>query len=88
MTYLEKKKSKVLTLSVITSGGGWCGPIMIPQIGYHVPKVSEHYTIYNVQDVRVYIKNNVNTVNNKLEFYTSSFLFITSLEVKGLKLSR
>ncbi|MGB3367583.1 MAG: hypothetical protein WBA54_08845 [Acidaminobacteraceae bacterium] len=58
---------------------------MIPSVGYHVPEFPERYNIYEVKDITVYVKKNVNTDNDKLEFFTNSFLFLTTLEVRGVK---
>lgn len=59
--------------------------MMIPTVGYQAPEFPEHYDQYNVDDIVVYVKKNVNTINNKLEFVTSSFLFMTSIHVRGVK---
>lgn len=58
---------------------------MIPSVGYHAPEFPEHYKTYDVNGITVYVKKNVNAVNDKLEIVTSLFLFMTILEVKGVK---
>ena len=58
---------------------------MIPEVGYRVPEVPEHYNIYTVDGITVYVKKNVNTTTDHLEFVASKILFVTSLNVNGVK---
>ena len=83
--FLSKKNSKVLTVSVIQSGGGWCGSLSIPEVGYRVPEVPEHYNIFHVDEITVYVKKNVNTTADRLEFVVNKILFVKSLDIKGVK---
>ena len=59
----------------------------MPEVGYHVPEVLEHYNSYQKDGISVYVMKNINTNNNKLEFTASTFLFATTLSVKGVKVS-
>ncbi|MBE0450870.1 MAG: hypothetical protein IBX70_08485 [Clostridia bacterium] len=59
----------------------------MPEVGYQVPEVLEHYNSYQRDGITVYVMKNVNTINNKLEFVASTFLFATSLSVKGVKVN-
>lgn len=59
---------------------------MVPDVGYHAPEFPEHYNIYDVDGFKVYIKKNVNTENDKIEFVASTFLIFTTLEVRGVRL--
>ena len=58
---------------------------MMPEVGYRIPEVPEHYNIYKVDDVTVYIKKNVNTISDHLEFVANKIMFVTTLDVKGIK---
>lgn len=58
---------------------------MMPEVGYLVPEVPEHYNIYKVDDITVYVKKNLNTSADQLEFVANKILFVTSLDVKGVK---
>ena len=59
----------------------------MPEVGYQVPEVLEHYNSYQSDGITVYVMKNINTINNKLEFVASTFLFVTSLSVKGIKVN-
>ena len=58
---------------------------MMPEVGYRVPEVPEHYNIFKVDDITVYVKKNVNTTADHLEFVATKILFVTSLNVNGVK---
>jgi len=57
----------------------------MPEVGYRVPEVPEHYNIFKVDDVTVFVKKNVNTTADQLEFVANKILFVTTLDVRGVK---
>ena len=82
--FLKKKSSNILTLRLVRTGGGWCGSYALPEVGYRVPEVLEHYNLYQIDGISVYVMKNINTYNNKLEFVATKLLFFTTLDVKGI----
>lgn len=60
---------------------------MMPEVGYRVPEAPELYNIYEKDGIEVYVMKNVNTFNNKLEFVANTFMFVTTLDVKGVKVN-
>jgi|GEM_PF-4152463 len=85
--FLIKKNSMVLTLSTFHTGsscGG--GALMMPEVGYRVPKVPDHYNIIKVDDITVYIKNNLNITSEKIEFVAIKNLLATTLDVRGVRI--
>ncbi|HAS72698.1 MAG TPA: hypothetical protein DCS67_00970 [Clostridiales bacterium UBA8960] len=57
----------------------------MPEVGYRAPEVPEHYNIHEVDGITVYVKKNVTTTANQLEFVASKLLFVTTLEVRGVR---
>jgi len=57
----------------------------MPEVGYRVPEVPEHYDVFEVEDYKVYVKKNVTLTGARLEFVARKVLFVTTLEVHGVK---
>lgn len=57
----------------------------MPEIGYRTPEVPEHYEMSEIEGIKVYVMKNVTTTANKLEFVVNKFMFIASLEVRGIR---
>ncbi len=59
---------------------------MSPHIRYKAPDDIDHYDLYTVDDVRVYVEKDVVAYDDTLEFVEESLLGIHKCHVVGIKL--
>jgi len=57
----------------------------VPDVGYRVPEFQEHYHIFSVDDLTIYVDKNIEVESNQLEFIATKILFMTNLDVIGVK---
>ncbi len=82
--FLSKKNKSCITLEIITSGGGCCPTMELPEISYVSPKEKEKFQYVKVDDLDIYVGNNVRITAPQLKFTLSSMMFLKKIEVAGI----
>lgn len=83
--YIKEKNLKAISLYV-QGCQSWGGVYYQPAVGEGIPseKFNEHYNLYKVEDLDVYVRDDVRAGKNGLQVYLGSFYFRPKLFVKGM----
>jgi len=86
LSYLEKKKRKVITLTINKSGGGCCPTIEVYDIDLNQPSNIEFYNKFEIDDVTVFVNKIARVTAPILRFSLQKSLFVSSIIPSGLSL--
>jgi hypothetical protein len=84
ISFLKLKGKSVITLSIVTSGGGCCGSVYKPEIKMSEPKDLTYYDFYQIGDFDLYIMKNIKVEESGLRFSLNKNVFMKSIAVEGV----
>ncbi|MDD3306306.1 MAG: CC/Se motif family (seleno)protein [Acetobacterium sp.] len=88
LKWMRKKRKKVLTLSVNTTGGGCCPTFEIVEIDMIEPDQTENFQLFKQNDITLYIGKNARVAAPTLHFKLKKNFIGATIQVEGLSLKR
>lgn len=79
-------KDNSITLLIKSSGNGWCSA-PTPSVLLGKPTQNHNYIMYTIDDINIFIRDNIKTQNNELHIFLRKFLWIKELAVDGMKIN-
>lgn len=88
LTLMHKKRKKVLTLSVNTTGGGCCPTFEIAEVDMNKPDHAENFELFEQNDIILYISKNARIAAPTLHFKLKKNFIGTTIQAEGLSLKK
>jgi len=88
LNWMCKKRKKVLTLSVNTTGGGCCPTFEIVEIDMIEPDQTENFQLFEQNDITLYISKNTRITAPTLHFKLKKNLIGATIQAEGLSLKK
>jgi hypothetical protein len=85
---MHKKRKKVLTLSVNTTGGGCCPTFEIAEVDMYKPDQIENFESFEQNDITLYISKNARIAAPTLHFKLKKNFIGATIQAEGLSLKR
>ncbi len=85
---MHKKRKKVLTLSVNTTGGGCCPTFEIAEVDMNKPDHAENFELFEQNDIILYISKNARIAAPTLHFKLKKNFIGTTIQAEGLSLKK
>ena len=82
----KPSSDNAVTLFIKSGSGGWCS-VQVPTVQLGKPQKEDHYDIYNVDDINVFISKTAKVRNNEIHIFMRKFLWVKELAVDGLQIS-
>lgn len=83
--YMNKKNKTSIMVTMVRSGGGWCGSLLIPDLELRAPVELENYIKYTENGMDVYLHKNVKVAAPVIRFRLSKIFFVSTIYVEGIK---
>lgn len=88
LEWMNKKRKRVLTLQVNTTGGGCCPTFEIADINLFKPDQVENFETFEQNDITVYISKNARISARTLHFMLKKNLIGATILAEGLSLKK
>ena len=88
LNYMKKKRKEILTLDIITTGGGCCPTFEIAEVDLLKPKQPELFDDYEQDNITLYISKKAKIPAKTLQFKLEKKLFGATILVEGLSLKK
>jgi Fe-S cluster assembly iron-binding protein IscA len=88
LEWMNKKRKRVLTLRVNTTGGGCCPTFEIADINLFKPDQVENFETFEQNDITVYISKNTRISAPTLHFILKKNLIGATIQAEGLSLKK
>jgi hypothetical protein len=88
LNWMRKKRKKVLTLLVNTTGGGCCPTFEIAEVDMYKPDHAEEFELFEQNDITLYIGKNARIAAPTLHFKLKKNFIGATIQAEGLSLKR
>lgn len=85
--YMSKKNKSSIMVTMVKSGGGWCGSLSIPDLELRAPEELKNYIKYTENGIDVYLHKNVKVTAPVIRFRLNKIFFVSTIYIEGIKQS-